>query len=107
MIFSRFPGIPVMLLRVCGAPSTPTSSDIRRDECDLPTVLPVGPVARRDASSLLRFLLGPALVCWMVQTGRADAETILGRAEVTALIVAAEPGIRDAAGWAQDILDNF
>ena len=107
MIFSRFPGIPVMLLRVCGAPSTPTSSDIRRDECDPPTVLPVGPVARRDANSLLRFLLAAALVCWTVQIGRADAETILGRAEVTALIVAAEPGVKDAAGWAQDILDNL
>ena len=70
-------------------------------------VLPHASKARQGLSKLLPFLLGAALACWPMQTGRAEAQTTLGRGEVTALILAVEPGVKDAAGWAEDILTNL
>jgi hypothetical protein len=62
---------------------------------------------RRRLRTATSRLLAAALLFWTVQPGRAIAEIALETNKVTALINAAEPGVADAAGWAQEILDNL
>jgi hypothetical protein len=64
-------------------------------------------VTRRGWHRLLSLLFGAVLVGGSLHVVRADAETMPGRAELAALITAAAPSVKDAAGWAQDILANL
>jgi hypothetical protein len=94
-----------MLLRARGA-AEQLSDAIRLGKGSADRRSPAS-AARRGPRRVLSFLFGAALAGSMVQTAPAAAEAAPGRAEVAALIGAAAPGVRDAAGWAQDILANL